>query len=213
MNSKNWFNYKLFIIDILRFGKGRMHRIDFFMAFTLLGAVQVFLDYFAEINTPITIFYYIFSLIVMYGYFSIYIKRLHDADISGWWVLILIFSYVLMISSSILYFSDVNSGSTHTLDSKSFLYLVLFCVVSIFGFLLFLFFKKPYPYDNKYRPYIEGNFHSKKDFKILFWVVVVCALLGFSMGIIAIYNQNNQVNHEFSFGRMPPFMSEKHGQQ
>lgn len=79
--------------------KGRTSRFDFFGAAAFLGLVYAIIQGIglsATLKGEVSVLSLVLSIPVCWIYLTLYIRRLHDTDKSGWWVLTLIVPVIVM---------------------------------------------------------------------------------------------------------------------
>ena len=84
---RNYFNFS---------GRATRPQYWLFVLFTIIiGVVASFIDYLVLGQTPV--FYGLFVLLTIIPQFALAVRRLHDTDKSGWWLLIALLPFLGVI--------------------------------------------------------------------------------------------------------------------
>ncbi|KLN59325.1 hypothetical protein WH96_18325 [Kiloniella spongiae] len=88
------FSWKWFLLS----AQGRITRSDYwlryFLPYFVILIITIIFDQFAAINDGYPVLTIIFFLLSIYSTIVVQIKRWHDRDKSGWWILINLVPYI-----------------------------------------------------------------------------------------------------------------------
>lgn len=76
---------------------GRAPRAEFWWFLLLTFVVQIVLSVLSGAAPPVMVIYVIAMLVLFLPSLAVYVRRLHDIDRSGWWVLIMLIMLIMLI--------------------------------------------------------------------------------------------------------------------